>query len=112
MQLPQGVAPRHQAQRRASRLARFGKDQRAAVEVERGETDALRHGLPRWMPAQPAGNHQVQHHEELVGKLDDHLLGETTHGDYRPANQLSDRGRDGTQQKRARQAHAFQFRTQ
>ena len=61
----------HQVQRSALVRARFGEEQRAAVEVERGVPHARRDPRALLPPAQPAGDHQVDHQEQVALELED-----------------------------------------
>ena len=95
-----------QAKGRAFLLARLGQDHAAGCEVERGQAVALGHRLARGVPAQPAGDHQVQHGEEIVGEFDDDLFGDSADADDLAAREFVYPRRDGAEQERAGQSDA------
>ena len=83
-------------QRGALARARFGHEQRAGRELERGEPDFARDGRATRPPAQAAGDHQMEHEEELALERDHDALAEPARGD------------DRAQEKRARQLDALE----
>ena len=62
---------------------------------------------PRGFPAKPAGNHQMEHEEDIALQLeDDSLTKASQHDDRPPANRI-ERRVDGSQEKGRRQAHVL-----
>ncbi len=86
-----------QMERGASLGACLGQHQAALGEVERGEPEAADEHRARRPPVQPAGDHQMEHDEQLVVEADDDALAEARQPAHGPATKGGDRRVDGAQ---------------
>ena len=90
------------AQRGAATRAswcRLGQEQRAVREIERGEAELARHGFaPAGLPAKAAGDHQVNHQEEIALELEHDALADAG---ARP-HLFAERAREGGEKVRRR----------
>ncbi len=84
--------------------AGFGDHQRAGLEVDRRQADAPGNRGPGRQPAQPTGNHQVQHGGDFAGVDHDALAKPPQAGD-RAAGERRHRRVDGADQKRSGDPH-------
>ena len=108
--LGQPRAPRHQVQRRAPRGARLGEHQRAGVELKAGQPHLARNLRRRVaiLPAQAAGDHQVDHQEQIATQGEHDALAEPLHGLHPRAVRGADRRIEGAQHERVGDAHTLQ----
>ena len=108
IELAQGVRAAHQMDGRAALGARLGQGQGARGEVEGGEPDLPRQPRARALPVQAAGDHQVQHQEEIAVERDDDALAEARDPDHVAPTGVGERRVDGAEHERAGQAHALE----
>ena len=80
-ELLESLLSAHEPQRSAALGAGFGENQSPVREIERSEADFSRHLRARWHPAQTAGDHQVDHQEQIVLQLEDDSLPHPPHSD-------------------------------
>ncbi len=104
----QPVGAANQMQGRAFLLARLGHDQRAVLEIERGEAQFGRQLCTRIAPAQSPRDHQVQHQEQVALELEHNPLAESAQTRHAASLRVSDRRLDGAKQERATESHALQ----
>ena len=95
-------------QRGALLGAGLGEGHGTRRELEAGQRDARRQLLATLKPAQPAGDHQVQHEKKLGFETDHDALAEAAHRVDPPALGGGERRHDGAQHERADQAHAVE----
>ncbi len=88
----------------------LGHDEGAGREVERGEPDLAGRLRPRALPVQAAGDHEMQHQEEIARQLDDDPLAESREAGHRPACGRRKRRFDRAEREGTRQADAEKLR--
>lgn len=98
----------HQVQRSASLGAGLGEEQRAIVEVERGEADLSRRLGSGRDPAQPPGDHEMDDDEELVLQLPHEALAHPAKEEHPAAGERGEGWIDGAEDERVRQSDGFQ----
>jgi len=93
---PGGAA--HEVERRTTLGAGFGQCERAVGKIERGEIGAhlLRN---RRFPVEPAGDHEVQHHVEIVLHLEGDPFAQPPDGANGLADELRERRIYGSKQE-------------
>src|SRR5947207_9597987 len=85
----------------------LGEHEIAGAEFENGETDFAGRF---YVPAETAGDHQMDDDEELVLELDHDPLADAAHAADAFAFDLGGRGVDGAKDERAEKADAIQRR--
>ncbi len=93
-------------QRCTSLRPRFGQREPARVELEDGLRDARRRLRVAGHPAQPAGDHQVDHEEQLALEANDDALADPLDRAHAASLGACDRRHRGAQHERADDAHA------
>ncbi len=96
-------------ERRALLRAGFGEQERAALEVERGESELLRHRAPLLAPTESARDHQVHDEEELAVEREDDALADAAQRGDAPALELGELRFDRAQEERALEPHSFEL---
>ena len=98
----------HHVHRRAPLRAFLGEEQRPVLEVERGQAAPAGQRRGSLAPAQPPGDHQVDHEEELALEADHDALAEPAQLDHAPTGEGLDRRLDRAQHEHAAQPHAVE----
>ncbi len=98
----------HDSERGTAFRSCFGEEQKAFLELERGERVATRRLSSRRAPTQPASDHQVNHQKEIILKRQHYPLAETIRSGDPASDQGIDRRLDRSHQERARQPQAGQ----
>ena len=93
----------HAMQRRAALGAGFGERERPVREVEQRERDAAGRLAARLQPHEAAGDHQVQHEEQVVVEREDEALAEPANRAHGLAVHDLERRHRGAQQERVAQ---------
>src|SRR4026209_2541155 len=78
-ELPESLLSAHEPKRSTALGAGFGKNECPVREVERGEADFTRNFRSGRHPAQTAGNHEMNHQEQIVLQLEHDSLSHPSH---------------------------------
>lgn len=82
--------------------------QRAGGKVEGGEAELARDFGAVWLPMETAGDHQVEHREEVALEADHDALAEALQALHPAAEQARQRRLDRAHQERTAQAYRLQ----
>ncbi len=106
--LRQRVVAAHDVQRGALLGARFGEHQRAAREIEAGQAYLAGNARASIVPAEPAGDHEVEYEKQVVLQGNHDSLAEALDAGHHLAVAFHQRRVEGAQQERAGDARAKQ----
>ena len=93
----------HDVNRRSTLRARLGEEQRAVVEVERGQSELARDLRAARQPLESARNHQMDDDEEIVFEREHDSLAEAADRDDFASFEGGRGGLDGAEHERVRQ---------